>query len=95
MAGFEITLFFIWLDSFELAKSRVASRVRKGGHSISDDVVERRYQKGIANFSKYAEKSDNWYLYDNSGAEYILIAKCIDGEREIINFELFKKITET
>ncbi len=94
MSGFEITFFFVWLDSFELAKNRVASRVRKGGHNIPDDVIERRYLKGIANFSKYAQEADNWYLYDNSGPEYVLIAKCIEGEREIINFEVFNKITE-
>lgn len=34
LAGFKITFFFVWLDSVELAKNRVASRVRKGGHSI-------------------------------------------------------------
>lgn len=63
MSGFEIVLFFVWLDSFELAKSRVASRVRKGGHDIRDNVIERRYRKGIANFSKYAQEADNRYLY--------------------------------
>ena len=94
MSGFEITFFFVWLDSFELAINRVASRVKKGGHNIPDDVIERRYWKGIGNFSKYAQEADSWYLYDNSGAEYVLIAKCIEGEKEIFNFEVLNKITE-
>jgi predicted ABC-type ATPase len=93
VSGFQIILFFVWLDSFELAKSRVAERVRKGGHDIPENVIERRYQKGARNFSKYAEEADSWYIYDNSGTEYILIAKCIDGEKEIFNFEVYNKIT--
>ena len=94
ISGFEITFFFAWLDSFELAINRVASRVKKGGHNIPDDVIERRYWKEIGNFSKYAQEADSWYLYDNSGAEYVLIAKCIEGEKEIFNFEVLNKITE-
>ena len=53
LAGYEIILFFIWLENFQLAKSRVSSRVRKGGHNIPEDVIERRYAKGIENFSKF------------------------------------------
>ena len=94
MSGFDIILFFVWLDTFELAKKRVAERVRKGGHNIPGNVIERRYWKGIKNFSKYAEEADAWYLYDNSGTEYVLVAKCIEGEKEIFNFEVFNKITE-
>ena len=94
MSGFDIILFFVWLDTFELAKKRVAERVRKGGHNIPGNVIERRYWKEIKNFSKYAEEADAWYLYDNSGTEYVLVAKCIEGEKEIFNFEVFNKITE-
>jgi predicted ABC-type ATPase len=59
LSGFEITFFFVWLDSLELAKNRVASRVRKGGHNIREDVIERRHWKGIKNFLKYAQEADN------------------------------------
>lgn len=38
-------------------------------------AFERRYGKGIKNFSKYINEADSWYLYDNSGTEYVLIAK--------------------
>ncbi|MEO6837868.1 MAG: zeta toxin family protein [Ginsengibacter sp.] len=94
LKGFKIILFFVWLDSFELAKNRVAIRVRKGGHSIPNEVIERLYWKGIKNFLKYAEEAHSWYVYDNSGPEYVLIAKCIQGEKEIFNFEIFNKIMQ-
>jgi predicted ABC-type ATPase len=76
-----------------LAKSRVAERVRKGGHNIPEGVIERRYRKGIENFSKYASQANDWYVYDNSGTEYLLIARSIEKEEEIFNFEIFNKIT--
>jgi predicted ABC-type ATPase len=50
--GYDITLFFIWLNNVKLAKQRVAEGVRKGGHNIPEDVVERRYIKGIKNLGR-------------------------------------------
>ena len=93
LTGYEITFFFVWLNSMELARERVASRVTKGGHNIPDNIIERRYLKSIKNFLKYSEEADDWYLYDNSGSKYVLIAKSVEGEKEIINFEVFNKIT--
>ena len=40
--GYDTILFFLYLNSVELAKKRVAVRVGKGGHHIPDDVIERR-----------------------------------------------------
>lgn len=93
MQGYTVTLFFVWLNSYNLAKERVASRVRKGGHNIPTDVIERRYAKGMRNFNTYAELADSWYIYNNSGARYELVAKYIQGDREIFNFEVLYKIT--
>ncbi len=91
--GYGITFFFVYLNSFHLAKERVALRVSKGGHNIPAEVIERRYYKGLQNFSRYALEANDWYIFDNSGSEYELIAKCVDGEEKIINFELFKIIS--
>ncbi|MEP6951655.1 MAG: zeta toxin family protein [Ginsengibacter sp.] len=93
LSGYHIIFFFIWLESFRLAKGRVAERIRKGGHKIPDDVIETRYNKGIENFSKYAAGADDWYVFDNSGTEYFLIAKSIEKIEEIINFGIFDKLT--
>lgn len=90
--GYGITFFFVYLNSVELAIERVAIRVSKGGHTIPEDVIKRRYFKGIDNFSKYAEEADNWYIYDNSGKNYELVASSENGETKIINFEIFNII---
>lgn len=92
-AGFNIVFFFVHLNSFQLAQSRVAFRVRKGGHNIPSDVIERRYYKGLANFPVYQALADDWYVYDNSSAEYLVVAKSVAGEEQIINFEIYQKLT--
>jgi predicted ABC-type ATPase len=48
--GYTINLIFLWLNSPELAAERVQTRVEKGGHSIPEDVIRRRYEKGLRNF---------------------------------------------
>ena len=91
--GYGITLFFVFLNSVNLAKERVAIRVSKGGHSIPGEVIERRYFKGLGNFSKYATEANDWYVYDNSGKNYELVATRENNEKKIINFETFKIIS--
>lgn len=91
-AGYKIILFFIWLENVELAASRVAARVSKGGHNIPPHVIDRRYKNGIENFSKYAAEVSDWYIFDNSGTEYFLIARSVKEVKEIFNFEIFNKI---
>jgi predicted ABC-type ATPase len=90
--GYGITFFFVYLNSAELAKERVAIRVSKGGHSIPADVIERRYYRGLHNFSTYTEVADDWYIYDNSGKSYELVASKENDEKKIINFDIFKLI---
>ena len=90
--GFNIILFFVYLSGFELARQRVLIRVSKGGHNIPPDVIQRRYFKGIKNFSGYAEKVNDWYIYDNSGPEFVLIAKSLDKNKVIFNFEVYHKL---
>jgi len=65
-AGYAITLLYFWLDSPELAKMRVAKRVKEGGHNIPSDVIERRYYRGIMNLMNlYIPVCDNWMIINN------------------------------
>ena len=67
--GYEFHLLFLWLNNVELAIQRVAERVRGGGHSVSDDIIRRRYRRGLENLSQlYLPLADSWVVYDNSGA---------------------------
>jgi predicted ABC-type ATPase len=48
--GYDFHLIYLWLPSAELAIARVQQRVQQKGHHVPDDVVRRRYQKGLRNF---------------------------------------------
>jgi len=68
--------------------------VAKGGHHIEDEVVERRYFRGISNFFKlYSKTCDNWSLFDNTEGEPNLIAEGgKDYDVSIANVEVWKTI---
>lgn len=83
-AGFEIVFFFAHLHSYQLAQNRVAFRVSKGGHNIPLDVIERRFYKGLQNFATYHHLADDWYVFDNSGTEYVLEAEVLQVKRKFI-----------
>lgn len=64
--GFKVKLLFFWLPTVEMAVNRVAIRVSEGGHNIPEDVIARRYFRGIQNLFKiYLPLCDSWMLYDN------------------------------
>lgn len=72
--GFEVFLIFLSLKSAHDAVSRVAQRVRQGGHDIPEKTIRRRFSKGMANFrSIYLPLVDGWALYDSSGDTPILL----------------------
>lgn len=91
--GHQITLLFFWLNSPELAVSRVAIRVKEGGHNIPENVIRRRYQNGLTNFfNLYISIVDDWMFINNSGEPYQIIAEGSSDDLEITNNELWKKL---
>jgi predicted ABC-type ATPase len=66
--GYEVYLYFLWLPDVAMNVSRVAERVRQGGHNVPEEDIRRRYRRGIANFLRvYRPLTDFWIVYDNSG----------------------------
>ncbi|QKJ31139.1 zeta toxin family protein [Mucilaginibacter mali] len=64
--GYEVTLLYFWLSSPEAAIKRVAKRVSKGGHHIPDDVIKRRYHRGIENLlNLYIPICNRWLVNSN------------------------------
>ena len=95
--GYKISLIFFWLNSVELAKARVKNRVKEGGHHIPEDVIERRYKKGVQNlFDIFLPLSDNALIIDNSYGNQELIAEK-NGSLKInhqVKFETLKKFKQ-
>lgn len=74
VTGYEVYLYYYWLRSAELAITRVAERVRSGGHFVPDDTVRQRYSRSVRNFFElYRPIADVWEVYDNSDYERILL----------------------
>jgi predicted ABC-type ATPase len=93
--GYHVTMLFFWLESSELAKERVKTRVAEGGHNIKSEIIERRFKKGIKNlFDIYLPLIDGALIFDNSEGKHILVAeKKIDGLLSVFNkakFNLMK-----
>lgn len=66
--GYNVGLIFFWLQSPEIAKQRVAERVRLGGHFIDEQTIYRRYKRGLINLNEiYLRLCDTVVLLDNSG----------------------------
>ncbi len=93
--GYRIHLFFLWIPTVEIALARIADRVRRGGHNIPEEIIRRRFHKGIQHlFRLYRPLLDLWMLFDNSGAEPRLIAREEVGELHVFNESSFAKIKE-
>jgi predicted ABC-type ATPase len=72
--GYRVSLFFLSLPNVETAIARVASRVRQGGHNIPEAVIRRRFVSGRDKFQRhYKGAVDDWALYDNGGAEPVML----------------------
>jgi predicted ABC-type ATPase len=78
-AGFTVELIFLSLGSAEEAISRVAMRVRQGGHGVPPEVIRRRFDSGMRNFlDVYRDRVDVWQLFDNREWKPLLLDEGIN-----------------
>jgi predicted ABC-type ATPase len=74
--GYSVTLLFFWLNDVNLAIERVKIRVSEGGHNIPEDIIRRRYFRGIYNLSnKFIELCDFWIVINNSSKPFTFVAE--------------------
>ncbi len=92
--GYKVKLIFFWLQTVELAKERVRTRVSEGGHNIDNTIIERRYYRGVLNlFDIYLPIVDGAFIFDNSEGHHDLIAeKQLNGILNIIKKEKFNQL---
>lgn len=64
--GYEIELHYVGVENVEIAKERIAHRVKNGGHSVPDEDVERRYEESFHRLLNVIDKCDQTILYDNT-----------------------------
>lgn len=65
--GYQISLAFLWLENVDIAIQRVAARVAAGGHSIPEETIRRRYDRGLKNlFDLYLPVVNSWRIFHAS-----------------------------
>jgi predicted ABC-type ATPase len=92
--GYEIILFYVFLDSVDLNIARIKNRVLLGGHNVPDADVIRRFSRSVKNFAEIAKIVDSWELYYNGGGYYEQIAKGSGDDIYILNDALYKRFQE-
>lgn len=94
--GYKATLLYFWLSSPEFAMQRVKDRVARGGHNIPQDVIERRYYRGISNLNKlYKLVCNNWFVINNmNGVSYEEIDSGNSENEKVISNKEHKDLSE-
>lgn len=91
--GYTVTLVYFWLNDVQLAIDRVKTRVKEGGHHIAEDVIVRRYNKGLKNLIRiFIPLCDSWAIIDNSDKPYNFIAEGNKNSISIYIPELWDRI---
>jgi predicted ABC-type ATPase len=71
--GFEIDIVYVALERAERNIARIQERIARGGHSVPDADVRRRYERSMANCPAAMLLADFGMIYDNSGAEFRMV----------------------
>ena len=77
--GYRVRLYYIGLDSAEESLSRIANRVKRGGHDIPHDDVVRRFAGRWEAVAKVLPYCDEAEFYDNDNG-FVLVAEYRNGE---------------
>ena len=74
--GYKVHLLFFCLETPEQAILRVAQRVSAGGHNIPEDVIRRRFTRGIQNlFDLYVPLCDTVHIWNNTLKAHLIAEK--------------------
>ena len=63
--GYTVRLYYIGVSSAEESLSRIANRVRKGGHNIPEIDVRRRYAERCQTLARVLDDCDEVSFFDN------------------------------
>lgn len=75
--GYQIEIVYVLTADPQINVSRVAQRVKNGGHDVPMDKIISRYYKSLNNLSKIIQIADVMWVVDNSTekAELIIYSK--------------------
>ncbi|MBQ7405032.1 MAG: zeta toxin family protein [Candidatus Methanomethylophilaceae archaeon] len=71
--GYSIILIFVTTSDPDINVSRVAERVRTGGHDVPEEKIRSRYERTMSRLKSYLALSDEAIVIDNSGDQPVTI----------------------
>lgn len=77
--GYFVRLYYVAVSSAEESLSRIANRVRKGGHDIPEDTVRRRFEKRFDDLARILPLVDEAAFFDNENG-FVHVADYRNGE---------------
>ena len=96
--GYKVHLLFFCLETPEQAIQRVAQRVSNGGHGIPEDVIRRRFKRGIDNLVHlYLPICDSVLIYNNikTPAQLIARKKSLRENVEVVEDVMWNQLIQT
>lgn len=81
--GYTISLYYIAVNSVEESLLRIENRVRKGGHDIPADDVQRRFDKRFDDLIKILPYCDRAQFVDNENG-FIAVGSYSEGKLTLI-----------
>lgn len=91
--NYSVNLIFLYLESPQEAKKRVAYRVKTGGHYISDNDIERRYYRGLQKLvENYLKVVDYAIIIDATSTAREIIAKKSKSKLRVLSPKIWTKI---
>ena len=94
--GWRVELIYLALPTVEMAKFRVAERVRHGGHDIPLADIERRFFRSLDNFlNDYALVVDRAVCHFNGGKSPIVVFTQHGEHREVAEPAILRDLEKT
>ncbi|MBQ7439255.1 MAG: zeta toxin family protein [Paludibacteraceae bacterium] len=96
-SGYKVHLLFFYLETPEQAIQRVAQRVSNGGHGIPEEVIRRRFKRGIDNLlNLYLPICDSVLIYNNikTPAQLIVRKKSLKEKVEVVEDVMWNQLIQ-
>ncbi len=77
--GYYVRLYYVGLDTLEESLARIENRVRRGGHDIRDEDVQRRFAGRWEAVFKVLPYCDEARFFDNDNG-FVEVAEYLNGE---------------
>ncbi|MGF6318097.1 hypothetical protein [Pseudomonas frederiksbergensis] len=78
-SGYRTYLYFVATEDPDININRVRNRVAAGGHPVPTEKIVQRYGRCLSLLPVAIAASDRAYIFDNSGADLVLLAEVTDG----------------